>query len=152
MDKIEIFWLIACIGLFILEAVTVNLVSVWFALGALGALFTAMLGGALWLQVVVFFAVTIITLIATRPLVKKHFNKSHHQPTNADMSIGKICIVTEDIDNVAATGQATCMGQVWTARSLGGETIKKRSKARVNSIHGVKLSVEPVVEETAAEL
>ena len=133
--------------LFVLEAVTVNLVSVWFALGALGALFTALLGGALWLQIVVFFVVTVITLIATRPLVKKHFNQSHHQPTNADMSIGKICVVTEDIDNVAATGQVTCLGQVWTARSLNGEIIEKGSKAKVDSIHGVKLIVEPVGEE-----
>lgn len=147
MDKIEIFWLIAAVGLFAVEAVTVNLVSVWFALGALGALFTAFFGGALWLQIVVFFVVTIITLIATRPLVKKYFNKTQHQPTNADTLIGKICVVTEDIDNVAATGQATCLGQVWSARSLNGETIKKGSKAKVNSIHGVKLIVEAVKEE-----
>lgn len=147
MDKLEIFWLVACIGLFVLEAATVNLVSVWFALGALGALLVAFLGGGLWLQIVVFFVVTILTLVATRPLVKKHFNKSHHQPTNADTLIGKVCVVTEDIDNVAATGQAVCLGQVWTARSLNGETIKKGSKAKVDSIHGVKLIVEPVNEE-----
>lgn len=153
MEKIEIFWLAASIGLFVLEAVTVSLVTVWFALGALGALFTALLGGALWLQIVVFFVVTIITLIATRPLVKKYFNKSQHQPTNADTFIGKTCVVTEDIDNVAATGQVTCLGQVWTARSLSGETIKKGSKATVNSIHGVKLIVEAVKEEAeVAEL
>lgn len=152
MDKLEMFWLIACIGLFVLEAVTVNLVSVWFALGALGALIVAFVGGALWLQIIVFFVVTILTLIATRPLVKKYFNKSQHQPTNADTLIGKICVVTEDIDNVAATGQATCLGQVWTARSLGGETIKKGSKARVDSIHGVKLIVEAVEEAEVVEL
>ena len=147
MDNIEIFWLAASIVLFVLEAVTVSLVTIWFALGALGALFTALLGGELWLQIVVFFAVTIITLIETRPIVKKHFNKNHHQPTNADTLIGKICVVTEDIDNVAATGQATCLGQVWSARSLNGETIKKGSKAKVDSIHGVKLIVEAVKEE-----
>ena len=128
---------------------TVNLVSVWFALGALGALLVSFLGGELWLQIIVFFVVTILTLIATRPLVKKYFNKSQHQPTNADALIGKICVVTEDIDNVAATGQVTCLGQVWTARSLDGEIIKKGSKAKVDSIHGVKLIVEPVSEEVA---
>ena len=70
MDKIEIFWLAATILMFILEAVTVNLVSVWFALGALGALIAALLGAHLWLQIVIFFLVTILTLILTRPLVK----------------------------------------------------------------------------------
>lgn len=151
MDKIEIFWLAACILMFVVEAVTVNLVSVWFALGALAALITALIGGQLWLQIVIFFAVTILTLIATRPLVKKYFNKQHHEPTNADMLIGKICIVTQDIDNIAATGEANCSGSTWTARSLTGSIIKKGSKARVHSIQGVKLIVEPITEYTEAE-
>ena len=74
MDKIEIFWLIAAVGLFAVEAATVNLVSVWFALGALGALFTAFLGGAIWLQIVVFFVVTIITLIAMPQVLNQFSN------------------------------------------------------------------------------
>lgn len=147
MDKIEIFWLAATILMFILEAVTVNLVSVWFALGALGALIAALLGAKLWLQIVIFFLVTILTLVATRPLVKKYFNKNHHEPTNADTAIGKICIVTEDIDNLASLGQVKLDGMVWTARSKEGETIKKGSKAKVLSIEGVKLIVEALTEE-----
>jgi len=147
MDKIEIFWLAATILMFILEAVTVNLVSVWFALGALGALIAALLGAKLWLQIVIFFLVTILTLILTRPLVKKYFNKNHHEPTNADTAIGKICIVTEDIDNLSYTGQVKLDGMVWTARSKEGEAIKKGSKAKVLSIEGVKLIVEALTEE-----
>lgn len=147
MDKIEIFWLAATILMFILEAVTVNLVSVWFALGALGALIAALLGAKLWLQIVIFFLVTILTLILTRPLVKKYFNKNHHEPTNADTAIGKICVVTEDIDNLAPSGQVKLDGMVWTARSEKGEAIKKGSKAKVLSIEGVKLIVEALTEE-----
>ncbi len=152
MDKMEIFWLVCCVVLLAVEAATVSLVTVWFALGALGALFTALLGGDLLLQIIVFIVVTAISLVATRPLVKKYFNKEHHEPTNLDRTIGQICIVTDDIDNVAATGQAICMGQTWTARSLNGELIKKGSKAKVESIHGVKLIVVPVNEEMKAEL
>ena len=130
---------------------TVNLVSVWFALGTLAALIAALLGAQLWLQIVIFFVVTILTLIATRPLVKKYFNKQHHEPTNVDMLIGKICIVTQDIDNIAATGEANCSGNTWTARSLTGEIIKKGSKAKVHSIQGVKLIVEAIEPITEAE-
>lgn len=146
MDKIEIFWLVATIVLFGVEAATVTLVSIWFALGALAALITALCGGQLIMQIVVFFVVTILTLIATRPLVKKYFNKQHHEPTNADMLIGKTCIVTQDIDNIAATGEVKCSGNTWTARSLKGDTIKQGSKAKVHSIEGVKLIVEPLRE------
>ncbi len=151
MEKIEIFWLAACILLFIIEAVTVNLTTIWFAVGALAALIVSLVGGALWLQIVVFFVATILSLVVTRPLVKKYFTKQHHQPTNADQSIGKICIVTEDIDNIASTGAANCLGREWTARSLNGEIIKKGSKAKVDSIHGVKLIVVPLNEEAEAE-
>lgn len=146
MDKIEIFWLAATILMFVLEAVTVNLITLWFALGALAALIAALFGAQLWLQIIIFFLVTIVTLIATRPLVKKYFNKQHHEPTNADTAIGKICVVTQDIDNVAATGEAKCLGNTWTARSLTGEIIKKGSKAKVHSIEGVKLIIEAVEE------
>lgn len=145
MDKIEMIWLGACIVLFVLEAVTVNLISIWFALGALAALVVALIGGPLWLQIVTFLIVTILTLWATRPLVKKHFNNKH-EPTNADVVIGKVCIVTEDIDNTIASGQVTCMGKTWTARSATGEPITKGNKATVNSIEGVKLMVSPLVE------
>ena len=67
-----VFWLIAMVALFIVEAATVNLVTLWFAFGALGALITSLLGGQLWLQIVVFIAATIITLIPTRKIAKKY--------------------------------------------------------------------------------
>ncbi len=148
MDKIEFIWLGATVLLFILEAVTVNLVSVWFALGSLAALIASLLGAKLWLQIVVFFIVTILTLIATRPLVKKYFNKKDHEPTNADAVIGRICVVTQDVDNLSSSGQASCMGSTWTVRSKNGEIIKEGSKAKVLSIEGVKLIIEEVPDES----
>lgn len=147
MDKIEYFWLAATILMFILEAVTVNLVSVWFALGSLAALIAAFFGAQLWLQIAIFFIVTVVTLIATRPLVKKYFSKNHHVPTNVDAVIGRICIVTDDIDNLAASGQVIVDGMTWTARSEKGEKIRKDSQVRVLSVNGVKLIVEPLPEK-----
>ena len=46
--NMTIFWLIAFILFVVGEAVTVGLVSIWFAVGSLGALLTAALGGGLW--------------------------------------------------------------------------------------------------------
>ena len=42
-----------------------------FAVGALGALIAAGFGAALWLQVVVFLALSGVTLLLVRPLAKK---------------------------------------------------------------------------------
>ncbi len=142
MKEDVLLWLGATVVLFIAEAVTVNLVTVWFALGALAAFIAAVAGAQLWLQIVLFLAVTVITLIFTRPIAKKHIN-GKHEATNADMVIGKTAVVTEDIDNLAANGAVTCMGKVWTARSLNGEKISAGDEVTVEKIQGVKLIVSP---------
>lgn len=141
MKEMTLFWLIAMIALFIVEAATVNLVTLWFAFGALAALVTSLLGGELWLQIVIFIAVTIITLIPTRKLAKKYFNKNHHQATNSDMVIGKDCSVVEDIDNLLSTGAVKCMGREWTARSESGEKMTAGETVTAVAIEGVKLIV-----------
>ncbi|MBE6772827.1 MAG: NfeD family protein [Ruminococcaceae bacterium] len=141
MTQTTIFWLVAVIALGVVEAVTVGLVSVWFALGALAALISSLFGGPLWLQIVLFIVVSALALIITRPLVKKYFNKESHKPTNADMVIGKEAQVTETIDNLQGTGAVRCMGKEWTARSENGETILSGETVTAVKIEGVKLIV-----------
>lgn len=141
MKEMTVFWLISMVALFIIEAVTVNLVTLWFAFGALAALIVSLLGGQMWLQIVVFLAVTIITLIPTRKIAKKYFSKNHHQPTNSDMVIGKDCNVVEDIDNLLSTGAVKCLGKEWSARSENGEKIATGEIVTAVAIEGVKLIV-----------
>lgn len=148
MRELTLFWLISMVALFIVEAATVNLVTLWFAFGALAALITSLLGAQLWLQIVMFIAVTVITLIPTRKIAKKYFNKNHHQPTNSDIVIGKACVVTEEIDNLLATGAVKCMGKEWTARSESGIKIAKGETVTAVAIEGVKLIVRPEVSIT----
>ena len=143
MKEMTLFWLISMVVLFAVEAATVNLMTLWFAFGALAALVTALLGGQIWLQIVVFIAVTVITLIPTRKLAKKYFSKNHHQPTNSDMVIGKECTVTEDIDNLHAKGAVKCLGKEWSARSENGEKIAMGETVTAIAIEGVKLIVRP---------
>ena len=142
MGPMEIFWLAAGIFFLVVEAATPALVSVWFALGAFGALITALLDAQLWVQIMVFLIITAIALVATRPLAKKYLDKKH-VPTNADMVIGKEGIVTEEVDNLSARGAVSCMGKEWTARSLDDRVLTKGSKIIVHSIEGVKLIVSP---------
>ena len=141
MKEMTLFWLIAMIALFVAEAATVNLMTLWFAFGALAALITSLLGGQLWLQIVVFIAVTIITLIPTRRLAKKYFSKNHHQATNSDIVIGKDCIVVEEIDNLLSVGAVKCLGKEWTARSEDGKKIALGETVTAVAIDGVKLIV-----------
>ncbi len=140
-----VVWLVLTIVLAVIEAVTVGLVTIWFAAGAFVALLAATFGAQLWLQIILFVATSAILLIFTRPLVRKHLT-GKLQPTNADMVIGKVCIVTEDIDNLQAKGAVSCMGKEWSARTENGEPVSAGEKVTVKEISGVKLIVSPINE------
>ena len=135
-------WLVLMVVLLVVEGVVPGLVSIWFALGALGALLSAIVGAPLWLQVVWFLLISIVSLVLTRPLARKYVN-SRTTPTNADMLIGKECVVTEAIDNVLGTGAVTVGGKVWTARTEEPDGKAETGKVMtVVRIDGVKLIVK----------
>ena len=141
------FWLIVMVLFLAVEAATVGLVCIWFAVGALVALLAAMCGAQLWLQIVLFLVVSAATLYFTRPLVRKYVN-SKVEPTNADMVIGKECRVTETVDNIAGTGAVYVDGKTWTARSARDEVIPEGALVTAKSIDGVKLIVAAPEKET----
>ena len=141
------FWLIVMVLFLVVEAATVGLVCIWFAVGSLAALLAAMCGAQLWLQIVLFLVVSAATLYFTRPLVKRYVN-SKVEPTNADMVIGKECRVTETVDNIAGTGAVYVDGKTWTARSENDELIQAGTLVTAKSIDGVKLIVAAPEKET----
>lgn len=137
-----VVWLAALIFFSIVEAGTVNLVAVWFMGGALAALLATLCGAPVWLQVTLFFAVSILMLLCLRPFVKKLI-KPNLVATNVDSNIGQIAVVTERIDNTHATGTAKLGSVVWTARSVENCIIEPDTLVVVRRIEGVKLYVEP---------
>lgn len=139
------FWVVALVVFLIVEAVTAGLVSIWFVFGSLVALICAALGAAVWLQIFWFVIVSVATLVLTRPLVKRYVD-SRSVATNADRSIGRAAVVTERIDNLAATGAVQLDGVVWTARSTDDAVaIETGERVTVRAIEGVKLIVERTV-------
>lgn len=136
-----IFWVVMLVVLLIVEAVTAQMVTIWFAAGAAAAIVAEILGAQVWLQWIVFVAVSAIALVATRPLVRK-LTKTRVQPTNADRCIGQTAIVVEEINNIEGKGQVHVNGMVWTARSSDGSTFKKDERVTVEKIDGVKLIVK----------
>ena len=150
MNWAAIVWLGLLVIFLIVEAVcAVHLVSIWFAAGALCALFAALWGGQIWLQVSLFFLVSTVLLALLWPLVRKFLNPSH-TATNVDAVIGSVGMVTEEINNLTATGQVKLGGMEWSARSTTGEIIPEGALVRVERVEGVKLFVTPV--ETRAKI
>ena len=135
------FWLIAFIALVASEAATAGLVCIWFAAGAVGGFLVAILGGPFWFQLIVFAAVSALTLAAVRPAAFRFFHP-RRSPTNADRVVDQTASVTETSDNEAGTGQVNVLGQTWSARSQLGVVIPAGSQVRVQRIEGVKVYVE----------
>lgn len=136
-----IFWAAAIILFAIAEAVTAQLVSIWFVAGSIAALIAALFGATPIIQAVIFIAVTILALVITRPLVKKYIHPKKEY-TNADKVIGQIGIVAEEINNIKATGQVKVDGKMWTARSTDNSIIPAEREIIIERIEGVKLIVK----------
>ena len=142
MNWAAILWLILLVVFLVVEASTVTLVSLWFAAGSLAAMVVSLLGGAVWLQAVLFLAVSVALLTALRPLVRKYITPKL-TATNVDSVIGSTGLVTVAIDNVSASGQVKLGAMVWTARSTTGAVIPEGTLIRVDKIEGVKVFVSP---------
>ena len=138
-------WLALLIVFLAVEGSTVTLVSIWFAVGSLAAIVAALLSAPLWLQVVIFFAVSTVMLALLRPIVRKYL-KPKITATNVDSVVGSQGYVTQDIDNLTGRGQVKLGSRPWTARSADGRIIQAGSLVRVERIEGVKVFVTPVLE------
>ena len=145
-----IIWLALLIVFLIVEAVTVTMVSLWFAGGCLAALVAAATGGSPGFQIFTALVVSAALLACLRPIVRKHFTLGLIK-TNVDAVIGSCGYVTADIDNVSATGTVKLGAMEWTARSASGAPIAKGTLVKVARIEGVKALVVPVeVEATVS--
>jgi len=135
-------WLALVIVFVVAECLTVGLVSIWFAGGALVSMFAAMAGAGTVAQIVLFLLVSGMLLAGTRPFVKKYLMNKKIK-TNYESVIGEVAKVTEVIDNYNQTGAAFAGGKEWTARSANNDiVIAKDSLVRVIAVEGVKLIVE----------
>lgn len=145
-------WLALMVVFIVVEAACpLHLVSVWFAVGALVAAVTGLLHGPVWLQVLLFFVVSVGLLVMLFPLVKKYLTP-RIEKTNVDAVIGSKGYVTEDIDNLGATGQVKLGGMYWTARSDSGDVIPKGALVQVSKVEGVKVFVCPVKVQKEAQI
>lgn len=133
-----IYWFILCLILLFVEIVTINLVSIWFAIGAFAAMICALVTDTSMIQLLVFIVVSIIALLVTKPFVKK-FRKNNIVSTNFDRVIGKTGDVIKKI-TPDQYGEVKVLGSVWTASS--DEVLEVGEKVKVKCVEGVKLIVK----------
>ena len=136
-------WMVVFLGLVFLELATINLVSIWFAIGALVSFIVSLYVEDITVQIAVFVAVSAVSLLLTKKIVKK-LRTREPEKTNLDRVIGKIGIVTEEITKLEP-GEVKVDGKKWSA--ISSKKIKVGSKVEILSIDGVKLNVKEVKEE-----
>jgi membrane protein implicated in regulation of membrane protease activity len=128
----------------IIEAVGPALVSIWFALGAVIALILSFIPEvAWWIEVIVFVVISIATLLALRPILKRYIKRNNYN-TNIDSFTGKRGYVIEDITYLRPG--AVKIGDVsWTAIPVNkDEKIVENEIIEVVAVNGNKLIVKKV--------
>lgn len=133
-----LWWFIIFLVLLFFEIITVNLVSIWFAIGAMAAIVCTLFTDFLPIQILSFVIVSIISLIITKPVVKK-LRVRKIEPTNFDRVLDMDGVVTVDIVP-NEIGEVKVDGKRWSA--ISSEKILVGNLVQIIKIDGVKLIVK----------
>lgn len=138
-----IIWLGILAVLLVIEGLTTALTTIWFAGGALVAAIAAGVGMGIVPQLLLFFCVSLVLLLFTRPAALKLMNKGTEK-TNVEGLLGKSAVVIQQIDNLAQTGQVRINDIEWMARTSDDSvTIPVGTVVVIEAVHGVRLIVRP---------
>lgn len=143
-DQLFMVWI--WLGIFVLcvivEAVSVDFISIFFAGGALLALIASLIPGVpFWGEIIIFLFGSALLLLSIRPFIKKLFKKVPPDVLNIDGMIGKKCKVTKKITELE-WGEVKCNGVLWTAMNKNKEEeIEEGAIVQVVGVDGNKLIV-----------
>ena len=138
-----IIWLVFAVVMFVIEAATTGLATLWFGIGAVVAMIMDLCGASFASQIIVMAVISAVCfavcMIWIRPKLES-LRKKNIQHTNADRLIGREGIVIVPLNATEGKGQVKVDGQIWSAKA--GTDIAEGVKVTVRSIEGVKLVVE----------
>ena len=139
-----LFWALAVIAFVIAEVLTIQLVSIWFAAGALVTLLATYFFELSWIQQLgVFIVASAVFLVMSLPLIRKR-KKNRAVATNADLDVGRHATVIEEINCDKGTGRVTLGGVNWSAVPENeNEVISEGTVVIVKKVMGAKLLVAP---------
>ena len=138
-----LIWTIVLVAAIVAEAITVDLVSIWFSVGAIVALVSDVFFKATEaIQITSFIIVSLSCIILSRPLAKKYL-RGNTIKTNYDRIIGKHATVTKTITE-DAKGEVKVMGTYWSASSLNNEVIEEGQYVEILTIEGNHVVVRKI--------
>jgi membrane protein implicated in regulation of membrane protease activity len=141
-----LLWLIGAGALAVGEMLTLDLVLLMLAGGALGGMAVALLGGALWLQLTIFIVVSGVLLVAVRPIAKKQLtDRTPLQLDGVDTLIGRTAKVSAPVDRTG--GRIRLGADEWSARSQhSAESFAVGETVRILQVEGATAVVGDALE------
>ncbi|SRR5690625_4129694 len=143
-------WLALALLFAIIEMLTLDLIFAMLTGGALFGMLTSLLGGNIWVQVVIFAVASLLLLVLLRPWgLKLLFRKGPYIPTGADAHVGRPAVVVAEVSSV--NGRVKLMGEVWTARTETPEVLAVGTPVTVVRIDGATAVVTSTANAPAAK-
>ena len=137
------FWLIAAGVFFVCEMLTVGFLIFWLGVGSILAMIVSLFTDNLLIQTAVFVFSSGLLIFLTKPFIEKFVTKKDKTiNTNVYSLIGKVGIVTEEINPLLGTGQVKIGAEIWSAISNDESIIFQNSQIEVLEIKGVKAVVK----------
>lgn len=143
MNPPLIIWIVACMMFTLIEALTQQMVSIWFLTGSIAALILSIFDISFKIQCIAFVIVSFVTLLLFRPLLRK-FVSFEAVATNTDSNIGEMAIVTQTFDEETLEGRILVNNMDWAAKSEDGVIHQKGDRVIIVKIQGVKCLVKKI--------
>ena len=139
-----LLWTLVCVVALILEVSSGTFYLMCFAIGAVGAVMVSLMGTPLWLQVLVFSAISAVSVFCVRPLLVKCLHPVHKERlSNASALVGRQGVVIEPI-SAERSGYVRVDGDEWRAVTADGTMIERGVNVRIIAMNSIVVTVEPV--------
>lgn len=137
-------WLVLGLILVVAEmAAAGGFYIIFFGIGALvvGGLAAFGLAGPVWMQILLFSLISIVSLALFRRQMLKSFQPDPQAP-EVDALIGQVAVAIDDV-SPGAIGKVELRGSAWTARNEAGVTVARGARCRVTRVDGLMLFIVP---------
>ena len=127
-------WAAVAVVCGLVEVVTLDLVFLMLAGGALMGVLSALLGFGLEWQVVLAVAQAVVLVVTVRPWLVQRMVVPEVTPTGVAALVHRAAVVTAEVG--PATGLIALAGESWTARTRGDERLAPGTRVVVVAIEG----------------
>jgi membrane protein implicated in regulation of membrane protease activity len=133
-----VIWIIISAAALVIDIATSAFLFMWFTVGGIAAIMALIFDANIAVQVIIFIAVSAVSMALGYPLVKKTLKTTVKKtPTMEESYIGRELTVDEDL---VETARVKINGIYWTIKNIG-EPVKKGDKVKITGLEGNKLVV-----------